>query len=64
MRVQDKPIGIPLVQYSETGWEFAKRLASHFNTTITPDMDSGLPRFWMGLRAPMGKTSPTASTAL
>lgn len=54
MRVADKPIGIPLVQYDETGWEFSKRLASHFNTTITPDMDSGIPRFWMGLRAPSG----------
>ncbi|MDR0469899.1 MAG: hypothetical protein LBH09_08000 [Peptococcaceae bacterium] len=54
MRVQDKPIGVPLVQYAETDWEFAMRLASHFNTTITPDMDTGLPRFWMGLRAPFG----------
>ena len=55
MRVKDKPIGTPIVQYSETGWDFAKRIASHFGTTITPDMDSGLPRFWMGLRSPVGE---------
>jgi hypothetical protein len=55
MRVKDKPIGIPLVQYDETGWEYAKRMASHFDTSITPDMESGLPRFWVGLRAPPGR---------
>ncbi|MDR0491454.1 MAG: DUF6531 domain-containing protein, partial [Oscillospiraceae bacterium] len=55
MCAEDKRIGAPLIQYAETGWEFAKRLASHFGTTIIPEMDSGLPRFWMGLRAPIGE---------
>ncbi|MDR2420681.1 MAG: hypothetical protein LBD49_01065, partial [Oscillospiraceae bacterium] len=55
MRVDDKPIGIPLIQYAETGWEFAMRMASHFNTTLTPEMESGLPRFWVGLRAATGE---------
>ena len=54
MRTDDMPIGAPLVQYAETAWEFAIRLASHFNTTVTPDMDSGIPRFWLGLRVPSG----------
>jgi hypothetical protein len=56
MRVDDRPIGIPLIQYAETGWEFAKRMASHFNTTLTPEMESGLPRFWLGLRVASDET--------
>ncbi|MDR2088484.1 MAG: hypothetical protein LBP73_03910 [Clostridiales Family XIII bacterium] len=50
LRAEDRPIGAPLVQYGETAWEFAKRLASRLGTTITPDAESGLPRFWLGLR--------------
>jgi hypothetical protein len=56
IRPDDKPTDIPLVQYEETAWEFAKRLASHFKTTITPEMESGLPRFWIGLRSFQGKS--------
>ena len=47
---QDRKIGIPLIQYNETDWEFAKRLASHFNKPIQSDILTGNPRIWFGVR--------------
>jgi hypothetical protein len=65
MRVDDKPIGIPLIQYAETGWEFAMRMVSHFNTTLTPKMESGLPvSEWVcAQRRVIRMTSPVAIPA-
>ena len=47
---KDRPIGIPLIQYNETDWEFARRLASHFNKPIQSDILTGNPRIWFGVR--------------
>ncbi len=46
----DKKIGKPLIQYEETDWEFARRLASHFNKPIQSDIVIGNPRIWFGIR--------------
>ena len=45
---QTQKIGIPLVQYDETDWEFLKRLASHFDGVIVPETTECLPRLWFG----------------
>jgi hypothetical protein len=45
----DKPIGMPIIQYQETDWEFIKRLASHFNTSLIPETTQGTPLFWLGM---------------
>ena len=45
----DTAIGEPIVQYQETDWEFAKRLASHFNTVVTPSYTTSGPKFYVGL---------------
>ncbi|MDR0286948.1 MAG: DUF6531 domain-containing protein, partial [Clostridiales bacterium] len=46
---QDHHIGGLIVQYNETDWMFARRLASHFNTVLVPqDLGNG-PCFWIGL---------------
>jgi len=46
----DRPTQTMLVQYDETDWAFLKRLASHFNTVLIPDMLGTSPCFWMGIR--------------
>lgn len=33
-----KAIGMPVIQYNETNWEFAKRMASHSHTSIIVDI--------------------------
>lgn len=47
-------IGIPIIQYQETDWEFIKRMASHFNTVVVHEISYDKPRFWFGL--PEGKS--------
>lgn len=42
------PIGYPIIQYLETDWEFIKRLASHFQTSLIPELTRGEPKFWIG----------------
>lgn len=44
----DKAIGGFLVQYCETDWQFLRRLASHFNLGLVPDMLSDKPQVWAG----------------
>ena len=44
----EKEIGKPLIQYNETDWEFIKRLASHFDSVITPEITQIMPRVWFG----------------
>ncbi len=46
----DTPIGMPIIQYMETDWEFIRRLASHFNTSLIPELAEGKPKFWFGMR--------------
>ena len=47
--VQDRNIGQFILQYRETDWEFCKRLATHFNTSLVPDVKGDSPRFCFGL---------------
>ncbi|MCL1809042.1 MAG: hypothetical protein FWG42_04630 [Clostridiales bacterium] len=44
-----KPIERILVQYGETDWEFAKRLASHSQDVLTPVSTSDEPEFHFGV---------------
>ena len=38
-----------ILQYNETDWQFLKRLASRFNTSITADIESDSPKFYFGI---------------
>ncbi|WP_213431245.1 contractile injection system protein, VgrG/Pvc8 family, partial [Paenibacillus dendritiformis] len=42
-------IGEFIVQYQETDWQFAKRLASHFHAPLTPIAAHKGPRYYVGL---------------
>ena len=42
----------PLFQYYETNWEFAKRLASHFNSPLYPSSSHRTPHFNIGAPPP------------
>lgn len=43
-----QPIDV-LIQYDETDWEFLKRIASHFHTSVVPSCISGNPELYFGL---------------
>ncbi|MFI3212246.1 MAG: hypothetical protein R3Y24_02795 [Eubacteriales bacterium] len=45
---EDKKIGKPLIQYNETDWEFIKRLASHFESVVVPEISQAFPRIYFG----------------
>lgn len=47
------PLGKFTLQYSETDWEFLKRLASRFNTGLVPAATFANPKFYFGI--PSGK---------
>lgn len=47
---RDTKLSKPLIQYEETTWQFAKRLASHLNSSIIPDIETGNPSLWFGMR--------------
>ncbi|MBD5546500.1 MAG: hypothetical protein HDQ97_03760 [Lachnospiraceae bacterium] len=47
----DRKIEMPLYQIEETDWEFIRRLASHLNTSIVPDVLSGGAEISIGLPA-------------
>jgi len=44
-----KEIGRPMIQYNETDWDFFKRISSHLNVPIIPDIETGNPCFWVGM---------------
>ncbi len=44
-----------ILQYNETNWEFLKRMASHFESVLVPDITAGAPKFWFGI--PKGKNA-------
>lgn len=46
----DKKIDFPIIQYEETAWEFAKRMASSVGTIIIPDIDTGTVGLWFGMK--------------
>lgn len=41
--------GAPLIQYQETDWEFAMRLAGRLHTVIYPDITGTMPSVWLGI---------------
>lgn len=45
-----KKLGKPLVQYKETDWEFLKRLASHFNGSLSAACEFGSPKIFFGAK--------------
>lgn len=46
----EQNLGQPVIQFEETPWEFAKRLASHLGSGIIPDIKTGNPNLWFGMR--------------
>ncbi|MCL1935155.1 MAG: hypothetical protein FWF57_02090 [Defluviitaleaceae bacterium] len=44
-----KVIEKPIIQYKETDWQFLKRVASHFNTSLVPNVTGEGARFFVGL---------------
>lgn len=45
----DTQIGYPIIQYEETDWEFAKRMAGHFGTVVLPEITDGFPQMSVGV---------------
>lgn len=56
MFVDDRSIGKMVVQYNETNWEFAQRIASNMGTCIYPEVTFDSPRYYVGV----GKGSRSA----
>lgn len=52
----DKIIETPVIRYQETVWQFAKKLSSILEICIIPDIVTGRPNFWFGMRK--GKEIP------
>lgn len=57
----EKPV-MPIIQYRETNWEFALRLASHLNSVIYPEVKEPRPWFWFGKPNQSGNVKLTASS--
>lgn len=52
----DKEIGSPIICYEETAWQFAKRMGGNTGNPIIPDIETGNPNLWFGMRS--GKEVP------
>lgn len=46
----DVTIEKPLLCFEETVWQYAIRMASHMHSNVIPDVITGKPDFWFGLR--------------
>ena len=46
----DKKLEKPVICYKETAWEFERRIASLQNSYIIPDIVTGHPNLWFGMR--------------
>jgi len=51
---EKQPIQDLIVQYQESDWNFIKRMASHLNSVVVPDIRSGQPKLYIG--CPEGTT--------
>ncbi len=49
-RKTDKETGMPVIQYEETTWEFVNRLGVRLGVPIIPDIETGKPNLWFGMR--------------
>lgn len=58
-RETDKESGTPVIQYGETTWEFANRHGGRLGIPIIPDIETGEPNLWFGMRN--GKEVPALS---
>lgn len=59
---KETTIGNLIVQYRETNWAFAKRLASHFNTVILPEYVTEGSRYMIGVNDILAKTTINTKT--
>lgn len=55
-RETDKVTGCPVIQYEETVWGFANRQGNRLGVPIIPDIETGEPNLWFGMRK--GKEVP------
>ena len=46
----DKKIGYPVIRDEETAWQFAERMAENLGISIIPDIETGRPNLWFGMR--------------
>lgn len=46
----DKKIGCPVIRCEETTWQFANRMARRLGNYIIPDVETGNPNLWFGMR--------------
>lgn len=46
----DRPIGLPILQYRETDWQFINRMASRCDSFILPDIGQPKPWFYFGMK--------------
>lgn len=46
----DQKIECPVIRYEETTWQFANRMARRVGNYIIPDMETGNPNLWFGMR--------------
>lgn len=53
-RESDKKIESPVIYYKETPWQFARRMGSRLGNFVIPDIETGKPNLWFGMRN--GKT--------
>ena len=44
----DKSLGVPVIQYRETEWEFLKRMANWCGGVVVPETHYSYPRLWFG----------------
>lgn len=56
-QVSDKKIESPVIQNEETAWQYANRMADRIGNYIIPDVETGNPNLWFGMRN--GKEVPT-----
>lgn len=45
----DVPIEKPIIQFLETDWNFIRRLASRFHTSLVPELTRGEAKFYFGM---------------
>jgi len=55
----DQLTGKPVIRYEETVWQFCRRLAFQSGTCVIPDVVTGRPNFWFGMRK--GQKIPLSS---
>ena len=46
----DTEIGFPVICNEETTWQFAKRMAGRLGSYVIPDIETGKPNLWFGMR--------------